>query len=35
MNVLVAAYSILVGIIMIGFWGFLVATKQAELEQRP
>lgn len=35
MNVLVAAYSILVGVFMIGFWGFLVATKQAELEQRP
>ncbi len=35
MNALVAAYSIVVGIFMVGFWGFLVATKQAELDQRP
>ncbi len=35
MNLLIAAYSLLVGILMFGFWGFLVATKQAELDQRP
>lgn len=35
MNLLIAAYSILVGVFMIGFWAVLVATKQAELDQRP
>ncbi len=35
MNVLVAVYSIIVGMFMFGFWGFLVATKQAELDERP
>lgn len=35
MNGLVAGYTIVVGIFMIGFWGFLVATDQAELSQRP
>lgn len=35
MNVLIAAYSILVGIFMMGFWGVLVATQQAELDERP
>ncbi|HYM40930.1 MAG TPA: hypothetical protein VEY12_12450 [Thermoplasmata archaeon] len=35
MNVLVAAYSVIVGLFMIGFWGVLVARKQAELDQRP
>ncbi len=35
MNAWIAAYSIVVGIFMVGFWAFLVATKQAELDQRP
>ncbi len=35
MNVLVAAYSVLVGVFIVGFWGFLEATKQAELDRRP
>lgn len=35
MNGLVAAYAVVVGIFMIGFWGFLVATRQAELNRRP
>lgn len=35
MNALIAAYSIVVGVFMMGFWGFLVATQQAELDQRP
>ncbi len=26
MNVLVAAYSVIIGVFMVGFWGFLVAT---------
>ncbi len=35
MNGLVAAYSVVVGVLMIGFWGFLVGTGQAELKERP
>ncbi len=35
MNGLIAGYAILVGVFMIGFWGFLVATGQAELKERP
>ncbi len=35
MNLLIALYAILVGLFMMGFWGFLIATKQAELNQRP
>ncbi len=35
MNLLIAAYSVVVGLFMMGFWGYLVATKQAELDQRP
>lgn len=35
MNVLIAIYMILVGVIMIGFWGLLIARKQAELDERP
>lgn len=35
MNSLVAAYAMVVGVFMIGFWGFLVATGQAELRERP
>ncbi len=35
MNLLVASYSVVVGVFMLGFWGFLVATRQAELDQRP
>ncbi len=35
MNGLAAGYAIVVGVFMIGFWGFLVATGQAELAQRP
>lgn len=35
MNVFVAVYVIVVGVFMIGFWGFLAATGQAELRQRP
>lgn len=35
MNVLIAAYAVVVGLFMLGFWGFLVLTKQAELDARP
>lgn len=35
MNELVAAYTVVVGVFMVGFWGFLVATAQAELKERP
>ncbi len=35
MNGLIAGYAIVVGIFMIGFWGVLVATGQAELQERP
>lgn len=35
MNVLIAAYEAVIGLFMIGFWGFLVAMKQAELNERP
>lgn len=35
MNGLVAVYAIVVGVFMIGFWGFLVATGEAELRERP
>ena len=34
-NELVAVYTIVVGVFMAGFWGFLVATRRAELDQRP
>ena len=35
MNGLLAAYAIAVAVFMAGFWGFLVATGQAELKERP
>ncbi len=35
MNGLVAAYAVVVGVFMVGFWGFLVVTGQAELKERP
>ncbi len=35
MNALVAAYAIVVGVFMMGFWGFLAATGKAELRERP
>ncbi len=35
MNPYVAVYAIVVGVLMVGFWGFLVATERAELDQRP
>lgn len=35
MNPLIAAYSVIVGVFMMGFWGLLVARGQAELKERP
>ncbi len=35
MNVFIAAYAVAIGFLMIGFWGFLVATHRAELDSRP
>ena len=35
MNLIVAAYAIVVGIFMIGFWGLLVLKGQADLKERP
>ncbi len=34
-NAFVATYAIAVGVFMIGFWGFLLVTGQAELGRRP